>query len=170
MKRALHFLIAIALICTTSAFAAETGDLDKIFGQKGYSQDDVVKYSFPRSDLKVKSGEVPLEAGFALGSWAAFKSMNGESIMMGDLVLTSGEIAAVIKKCAKSEIQITAVHNHLMATSQPIWYLHFSGKGDSAKLAEALKSVLSKTATPMKPSKPKESKTISLVQNRANTG
>lgn len=160
MEKALFFLIGMLFIYNGAAVADDKADLEKIFGQKGQAQEDVVKFSFPRSDLKVKIGNVRIEAGLALGSWAAFKLMQKESMVMGDMVLTTDEVARVINKFRKSGIEVTALHNHLMGSTPIVWYMHFSGHGDSVKLAESLKSVLAETATPMKPAASKNPKAV----------
>src|SRR3982074_3975243 len=48
---------------------------------------DVFRIGMPRSDLKVTVNGVPVQAGFALGSYAAFKQLARGAVVMGDLVL-----------------------------------------------------------------------------------
>jgi hypothetical protein len=112
----------------------------------------VYRVPFPRTDLNVTVGAVKVKAGFALGSWAAFKSLgvNGTAVH-GDLVLTDTEINPVISALQQHNFEITALHNHLINESPSVMYLHFWGKGDAATLAASLKDALSKTRTPMGP-------------------
>jgi hypothetical protein len=114
---------------------------------------DVYRVAFPRTDLNVTVGAVKVKAGFALGSWAAFKSLgvNGTAAH-GDLVLTDTEINPVISALQQHNFEITALHNHLINESPSVMYLHFWGKGDAATLAAGLKDALSKSKTPIVPS------------------
>lgn len=142
--------IPLILILFSSAFAQTPSwdAVEKVFGRKGALQGDVFKVSFPRSDLKVKVGEVSVEPALALTSWAAFKPMGNQAMMMGDLVLLESEVEPVISKLAAEGLQVTAVHNHLLGESPRVVYLHYGGTGPAAKLAEGLKAVLAETATP----------------------
>lgn len=130
-------------------------DVEKVFGKKGTIQGNVFKIAFPRSDLKVKVGDFPVAPGLALGSWIGIirnadgMKMNGNSMMMGDLVLLEKEVTPVIRKLISVNLQVTAIHNHLINETPAIKYIHFSGRGEAAKLAEAIKSVLETTGTPL---------------------
>jgi hypothetical protein len=129
--------------------------VEKVFGKKGSIRDDVFKITFPRFDLKVKIGEFSVEPGLALASWIGFiksgdntMDMDNNTMMMGDLVLLDKEVAPVIAKLVSENLEITALHNHIVGESPNIKYVHFSGKGDGVKLAEAIKSVIEVTGTP----------------------
>lgn len=135
--------------------------VESVFGKKGTVQDNVFKISYPRSDLKVKIGDFQVAPGFALGSWVGFISMDknmdmnhgsaNQFMMMGDLVLLDTEVPEVLKKLVEENLKITAIHNHLINESPNVKYVHFSGTGDKLKLAEAIKSVLAITSTPLAP-------------------
>ncbi|MCP1306852.1 DUF1259 domain-containing protein [Paenibacillus tyrfis] len=86
--------------------------LEQIFGRKGKMQDSVFKVTFPRSDLKVKVGEVLIDPGLALTGWLAFQPHGNETMMMGDLVLLDTEVPQAISKLSSSGIEITGLHNH----------------------------------------------------------
>jgi len=57
-------------------------------------------------------------------------------------------------------LQMTALHNHLVGETPAIKYMHFSGSGDATKLAEEIKSVMALTGTPMTAS-PVQAQTMS---------
>jgi hypothetical protein len=52
---------------------------------------DVFRVAMPRSDLSVTVKGVPVKAGFALGSYAAFKRVGDHAKVMADLVLLDQE-------------------------------------------------------------------------------
>ena len=158
-------LIIISLLIGYCCFSQQNdwSSVEKVFGKKGSVQDNIFKISYPRSDLKVKVGGFAVAPGFALGSWIGFmdvsKSMKGnqamkmdnQAMIMGDLVLLDTEVPDVLKKLVAVDLKITAIHNHLINESPNVKYIHFSGSGDRVKLAEAIKSVLAITATPLTP-------------------
>jgi uncharacterized protein DUF1259 len=132
--------------------AADWSPVDRALGRPGKPQPgEVQKYSFPRSDLHVTVGGVAVKPALALGSWVAFKRMgssDGEAMAMGDLVLTEAEVPAVVAKLQAGGVQQTALHNHLQHESPRVMYLHIEGRGDPAKLAEAIHAALATTQTP----------------------
>ena len=145
-------ILLIILSVGYSSFGQQSdwADLEKVFGKKGTVQDGVFKITFPRSDLKVKVGDFAVDPGLALTSWIGFINrtnddmmMNGKTMMMGDLVLLDKEVAPVISKIVSLNLEVSALHNHLIGETPTIKYVHFSGKGDAVKLAEAIKSVIS---------------------------
>lgn len=156
MKRRFPLLAAALLVCTT-AFASDTdwSKVDQLLGRKGAEQPGGIhRYGIPRSDLKVSLDGVVLKPSFALGGWAAFAPMGTEAMLMGDLVLTDTEINPVMKKLLDDGLQITAIHNHLLRTSVPVFYMHVGGHGDPIKLAESLRAALAISKTPLIQSPP----------------
>ena len=105
--------------------------------------------TFPRTDLHVNIGVIPVEPGFALTSWIAFKQHRNRTMIMGDLVLLDQEINPVISKLIEGGVAITALHNHLIGETPDIMYLHFEGHGEALKLAETMKDALELTGTPL---------------------
>ena len=55
---------------------------------------------------------MPIRAGFALGSWGAFKSTGADAITTGIMRLTEAEVDPVISKLFEGGLEITALHNH----------------------------------------------------------
>jgi hypothetical protein len=68
---------------------------------------------------------------------------------MGDLVLLDTEIDPVMKKLLDAGLEVSAIHNHLLRTSMPVFYMHVGGHGDPVKLAEALRAALAQSRTPL---------------------
>lgn len=131
--------------------------VEKVFGRKGAVQGDVFKITFPRSDLRVKIGEVSIEPGLALTSWVAFKPMGSQTMMMGDLVLLEGEVIPVMSRLVASGVEVTGLHNHLAGESPKVMYMHYHGQGEPTKLAETMKAAITLTKTPLTPTQPQQS-------------
>ncbi len=151
MKNLFVFFFLLFPSFAAHAQSSDWAEVEKVFGRKGTVQGEVLKIAFPRSDLKVKVGEVVIEPALALTSWIAFKPMEKQAMIMGDLVLLDREIAPVTQKLVASGIEITALHNHIVNESPSVMYMHFGGHGNAEELAEKMKAVLALTGTPMTP-------------------
>jgi hypothetical protein len=129
--------------------AADWKAVENAIGKSGSMQPGgVFKIGLPRNDLEVTVRGVPLNPALALGSWVAFKQMGDRAMVMGDLVLTEGEVGAVMWSLQESGIDTTALHNHVLDESPRVMYMHFSGHGDAVKLAQAIHRALAYTRTP----------------------
>jgi hypothetical protein len=151
MKRTLFFLCFLCLYMSASGAQQKPSwkAVDDAMGRQGQDQaDGAHRFAMPRSDLKVTANGVEIKAGFALGSWAAFQTMDNHTDVMGDLVLTESEIGPVMQKLVDSGIEITALHNHLLNESPHVMYMHIHGQGDAVKLATSLHDALALSKTP----------------------
>ena len=143
-------LTALAFLMSASAADMDWSKVDQAIGKKGADQPGGVhKFSFPRSDLKVTVDGVAIKPALALGGWIAFQPTASGAMFMGDLVLTDTEISPVMERLIADGVEITAVHNHLLRTSVPVFYMHVGGHGDPVKLAETLHAALALSKTPL---------------------
>lgn len=158
MKHAISLLPLFGVLATGLASAAETdwSKVDQILGRTGAVQGGVVhRYGLPRSDLNVTVDGVTIKPSFALGGWVAFLPMpSGDAMLMGDLVLADTEISPVMKKLLDDGLEVSAIHNHLLRTSIPVFYMHVGGHGDPAKLATSVRAALAVSKTPLTQSAP----------------
>jgi len=151
-------LVAVAAL--TAPVVARAADPDwkaveQALGKSGQMQaGDVFRIGMPRTDLTVTVKGVPVKAGFALGSYAAFKQIGDHAMVMGDLVLLDQEIPAVMSGLFAGGLEVTAVHNHLNEMSPHTMYMHYSGHGDAVQMARALHQALSASGTPLGGSAP----------------
>ncbi|HKW47966.1 MAG TPA: DUF1259 domain-containing protein [Gemmatimonadaceae bacterium] len=155
LRRSIHSLtVVVALgIAVSSARAQPSGDwsaVEQALGRHGLAQPGgVMRFGFPRSDLRVTVGDLQLLPAFALGGWVAFRPEGSSATMMGDLVLTENEVNAVADRLRQGGVTVTAVHNHLTGESPHVLYAHIHGHGDAAHLAETVHAALAKTQTPL---------------------
>src|SRR5262249_26612379 len=117
-------------------------------GRTGQVSGEVIRFGMPRKDLHVTLDGVEIKPALALGSWAAFKKDGNAAMVMGDLVLTEGEIQAVMAKLQEGGIQESAVHNHLIGESPFIFYMHSGSNGDQEKRGGFIKDALPFTHPP----------------------
>ena len=124
--------------------------VEQALGKSGQLQPgDVFRVGMPRTDLSVTVKGVPVKAGFALGSYAAFKQVGDQAMVMGDLVLLDQEVPGVMSGLFRGGLEVTAVHNHLNEVSPHVMYMHYEGHGDATQLAKALRQALSASGTPL---------------------
>ena len=124
--------------------------VEQALGKSGQLQPgDVFRIGMPRTDLTVTVKGVTVKAGFALGSYAAFKQIGDRVMVMGDLVLLDQEVPAVMSGLFNGGLEVTAVHNHLNEMSPHVMYRHYEGLGDAVQLAKALRQALSASGTPL---------------------
>jgi len=174
---------ALAILSALSLNAQETADplwksVDGVLGTAGKDlAGGTHRFGWPRRDLHVQVGDVPVQPALALGSWGAFLKEGDHAMAMGDLVLLEPELTPVLTTLEAGGIEISAIHNHLIGESPHVIYLHFSGHGNATALARTLKEALGKTGTPMTPAPPAKAsaadeqafKTVQEVLGRSGT-
>lgn len=150
-------LTAFAVSITTATGIAQQPTppqwvaVENALGRKGAMQPgDVIKFSFPRSDLSVSAAGVTLKPALALGGWVAFKEMaNGQATAMGDLVLTEDEVGPVMQTLQAGGVEQTALHNHILKESPRVMYMHILARGDASKIARTIRDALASSRTPL---------------------
>ncbi len=115
-------------------------------GGKPEVTDKVVKVSFPREDVPVEvDGWAKMPPFMGLTSWAAFtpgEKPNVEAMVMGDLVLFEDEVNAVMSAALDHGLEVTALHNHFFFDKPHVYFMHISGEGSSAQLAQGVRATL----------------------------
>ncbi len=152
LKRAIALfgLVAAAMPGLSLAADPDWKAVEQALGKSGQVQaGDVFRVGMPRTDLAVTVRGVPVKAGFALGSYAAFKQVGDHAMVMGDLVLLDQEVPAVMSGLLSGGLEVTAVHNHLNEMSPHVMYMHYEGHGDGVQMAKALRQALSASGTPL---------------------
>src|SRR5213594_1293816 len=158
LKHTIVFLELVAIIAAPVTARAADPDwkmVEQALGKSGQLQaGDVFRIGMHRTDLSVTVKGVPVKAGFALGSYAAFKQIGDHAMVMGDLVLLDQEVPAVMSGLLSGGLEVTAVHNHLNEMSPHVMYMHYGGHGDAVQMARALRQALSASGTPLGGSAP----------------
>src|SRR2546428_925926 len=153
LKCAIAFFGFIVIVVAPGGARAAAPDwkaVEQALGKTGQLQaGDVFRVGMPRTDLSVTVKGVAVKAGFALGSYAAFKQVGDQAMVMGDLVLLDQEVPAVTSGLLSGGLDVTAVHNHLNEMSPHVMYVHYEGHGDALQLAKSLLQALSASGTPL---------------------
>src|SRR5207247_9332571 len=114
--------------------------VEQALGKTGQLQaGDVFRVGMPRTDLSVTVKGVAVKAGFALGSYAAFKQVGDQAMVMGDLVLLDQEVPAVTSGLLSGGLDGTAGHTHHHRPAPHGMYLHYDAQGDPVPAQKSLR-------------------------------
>jgi hypothetical protein len=104
-------------------------------------KEGVCKLSVPRDDLIVTAAGVKMNPRMGLTAWAAFNKPSNHTMVMGDIVMTEGQVNTVMSAALDSGLEVTALHNHFFDDNPKIMFMHIGGSGTEKNLAQAVKNV-----------------------------
>jgi len=134
-------------IAPSSAPAAAADDLpaDQIqqaIGLKGTVANGVLALSKPRPETIQMMG-VTLPPSMGMATAINFQSAGGGRVATtGDFVMLAEEVNKVARALRQHDIDITALHNHMLHGSPELYFMHFWAVGDATKIATGLKAAL----------------------------
>jgi len=140
-------VILAAAVPDANVAPLDTVRIEQLTGAKGKldpSEPGVFKVSVPRSDLAVTIGGVRMTPPMGLTSWASFKKMGGDTLVMGDMVLLEDQVNPVLSAALDNGLEVTALHNHFFWDSPRVMFMHIGGMGDEAGLAAAVGKVFAR--------------------------
>jgi len=113
--------------------------IEDILGVKGQLANGVYKVTIGRT-TKMHGHDV----GNAMGvnTWAAFAGSDERAIVDGDFSMFENEIQPVLRVLRGAEINIVAIHHHMIEESPRTVFLHYWGVGPTRALAMGLKAAL----------------------------
>ncbi|PYS96424.1 MAG: hypothetical protein DMF50_04605 [Acidobacteria bacterium] len=131
---------------SSAAAPLDTEQIERLTGATGKldAKEEVFKVSVPRTDLSLTVGGVHVTPALGLTSWAAFKRVGQQAMVMGDLVLLEGQVNPVMSAALDSGLEVTALHNHFLWDSPRVMFMHIGGMGQEAGLAEAVGKVFAR--------------------------
>jgi hypothetical protein len=96
-----------------------------------------------------------MTAAIGLNSWAGFAGTGENAHIAGDIAMLEGEVNAVIKSLRANNLEVVALHHHMLGESPRIIFLHYYGRGPATTLAQGFRAALdqlgkSKNGTQMK--------------------
>jgi hypothetical protein len=119
--------------------------LDAIIGSKGEMSKGVYKYTIGRPDVALKEHNIPVSTFMGFNTWAAWQGTPEKAAVAGDFTMLENEVAPVIKALVENDIEVVAVHNHMVHETPRIFFLHYWATGNAEKLAKGLKAALEQT-------------------------
>lgn len=119
--------------------------LDSIIGSKGEMNKGVYKYTIGRPDVALQEHGMAVSTFMGFNTWAAWQGTPEKAAVAGDFTMLENEVAPVIKALVENDIEVVAVHNHMVHETPKIFFLHYWGVGNEEKLAKGLKEALNQT-------------------------
>jgi hypothetical protein len=140
MRPALIASLLVAIPACTGAAELDLSTIERATGLKPAwnEKERVAKVSAPRVDLDVRVGGIRLTPPMGLTSWAAFQATPAGAMVMGDLVLREQEVGAVMTTALDQDLAVTALHNHFIAESPRVFFMHIGGMGELDRLSAAV--------------------------------
>jgi hypothetical protein len=154
LAQALHTGLALSHTPLGSAApAAPAGDLgldvaaiDRALGAAGKVNNGVLQYSIPRKDT-IRAGAMAIPPPLGVANAINFQPTgDGKAAITGDFVLTAAEVTPVLKALLANNIDVTALHSHMVHDDPRLFFMHFWANDDAAKLAGGLRAALDHVA------------------------
>jgi hypothetical protein len=130
------------------ALEFDTEQLDQILGVKGKANGGVYQFALPRRE-PIHEGELTLVPAGPMGAATSINFQptgGGKAAITGDFVLADNEVNPVIKALRENEIEVTAVHSHMLAEQPRLFFMHFWANDQAIKLANGLRAALDQIA------------------------
>ena len=122
-----------------------TTKLDKIIGKKGSADGGDYGFDISRSDKISMNGYV-LSPVMDISTMIRFQPLGkGSTAVIGEFVLEENEVEPVIKTFTDNDIEVTALHSHMITEQPRIFYVHCWATGNAEQLASIMRKALDKT-------------------------
>ena len=120
----------------------DTAKIAQIVGHQGEPSGNVYKITVGRDDLKLKDMGALINSRMGLNTWAAFTGGAQSAAVAGDVAMLEDEVQPVLKALRNNNLDIVAIHHHMIDTQPNIIFLHYWGHGPAEKLAAGFKAAL----------------------------
>jgi hypothetical protein len=101
-----------------------------------------IKYTIGRNDLTVIAMGAELSPAIGLNIWASFTGTMEKAHIAGDVAMLDTEVNAVIKTLRANNIEVVAIHNHMLGDEPHMIFLHYLGTGPALQLAKGFRAAL----------------------------
>lgn len=116
--------------------------LDKIVGHTGTVNGPTYKYTIGRDDLRITAMGAEMTANIGLNTWAAFAGERDATHIAGDVAMLEAEVNPVIMALRRNNLEVVALHHHMLGESPRIIFLHYYGRGVATTLARGFRAAL----------------------------
>jgi hypothetical protein len=128
------------------AIDLDTARLDQIMGVKGAAVGGVYQFGVPRRDPPVESG-MPVSGPLGGANAINFQPTgNGKAAITGDFLVTGNEVNPLIRALRAGDIEVTAIHSHMLDEQPRMFFIHFWANDDAERLARNVRTALETTA------------------------
>jgi hypothetical protein len=120
--------------------------IEDTLGTKGRFAGGVLSFAIPRSGAITDHG-MTLTAAQGVAEAINFQeAAPGKVATTGDFVLTAEEVNPVISALEAHDIQVTALHSHMLTEQPRLFFMHFWSVGGTESVSAGIKAALSHVA------------------------
>jgi hypothetical protein len=101
-----------------------------------------IKYTIGRDDLTITAMGAEMTASIGLNSWASFTGTMDRAYIAGDIAMQEHEVNDVVKSLRANNIEVVALHNHMLGDNPRMIFLHYLGAGPAVALAQNFRTAL----------------------------
>jgi Domain of Unknown Function (DUF1259) len=120
----------------------DVAQLNAIIKYEAAINGPTIKYTIGRADLNVIDMGAEMTTNIGLNTWAAFTGSMEKAHIAGDVAMLDHEVNAVIKTFRTNNIEVVAVHSHMLGEKPRILFLHYLGTGNAIQLAKGFRVAL----------------------------
>jgi hypothetical protein len=121
--------------------------IEDTLGRKGQLNGGVLAFGIPRAE-DVTEGDMTLTTPQGVAESINFQeTASGQVATTGDFVLKAEEVNPVISALEEHNIQVTALHSHMLTEQPRLLFMHFWAAGNAESVAQGIKAALSHVAT-----------------------
>jgi len=124
------------------ALELDTALIHRTLGYGGKVNGGVYQVSVPRREPITMDGEV-VPPSMGVSTAINFQPTGrGWAAITGDFVMLSSEVSKIIPILRSNQIDVTALHSHMLGEEPRLYFMHFWADADAGKLATALRRAL----------------------------
>ena len=122
--------------------APDADALTAIIGKPGEKTGTAYKFTIGRADIQMKEMGAVINARMGLNTWASFIGTNDNAMVAGDIAMLEGEVPRVLAALRKHNLNIVAMHHHMIGARPVVIFLHYWGQGPAKALAAGVRAAL----------------------------
>ncbi len=131
---------------TPPAIDLDTAAIDAALGAKGTNAGGVYQVGIARAQEPRMNGMV-LNPPMGASEGINFQPLGGgKAAITGDFMMTAAEVNPVLRALRENNIQVTALHSHMLDENPRMFFMHFWAHDDLTRLLPGLKAALSHIA------------------------
>lgn len=119
--------------------------IDEILGHQGQTSRGVYKVTVGRPDVTLSDDGVEVTSFMGFNTWVAMQGSAERAAVAGDFVMLADEVAPVVRALVEHDIEVVALHNHMVHEEPRVFFLHYWGVGPAEGLARGLRAALDRT-------------------------
>lgn len=116
--------------------------LDAIVKHTGTVNGPTYKYTVGRDDLTIMAMGAEMTPSIGLNSWASFTGNKEKAHIAGDIAMLVPEVNPVINALRENNLEVVALHNHMLGDDPHMILLHYYGQGPATTLAQGFRAAL----------------------------